>query len=113
VARYTGHVATEAPLPQRLGKGATWRTTYRILGPFTPIGEPGLTTRAASVLDLGASFTLGALAPAASIDVDVQNAFDLRYVENRASGFITPGLPRVLRVAIRIGAASAARGDAH
>lgn len=113
VARYTGHVAADAPLPHWVGRGAMWRTTYRVLGPFTPIGEPGLSTRAASVLDLGASVPLGRLGPAASLDVDLQNAFDLRYVENRASGFITPGLPRVLRVAVRLGVSPATGGDAH
>ncbi|GAB1344204.1 TonB-dependent receptor [Gemmatimonas sp.] len=113
VARYTGHLSAEAPLPRQMGRGAMLRTTYRVLGPFTPIGEPGLTTRAASVLDLGASFALGRLAPGIAVDVDMQNAFDLRYVENRASGFITPGLPRVLRVAFRLGALAAVGGDAH
>lgn len=113
VARYTGHVGADAPLPRWFGAGATWRTTYRLLGPFTPIGEPGLTTRSASVLDLGASVPIGRLGPAATLDVDMQNAFDLRYVENRASGFITPGMPRVLRVALRFGVLPATAGAGH
>jgi hypothetical protein len=113
VARYTGHVGADAPLPRWLGRGAVWRTTYRLLGPFTPIGEPGLKTRAASVLDLGTSISIGRLGSGASLDVDVQNVFDLRYVENRASGFITPGMPRVMRVAFRFGGQAAGAPATH
>lgn len=113
VARYTGHVGGEAPLPRWFGSGSHWRARYRLLGPFTPIGEPGLTTRAASVLDLGASLPVGRLRDGLALDLDLQNVLDLRYVENRASGFITPGPPRVLRVAFRLGGPSAHAGAAH
>jgi hypothetical protein len=112
VARYTGNIALEGRLPLRAGDGAGWRLGYRVLGPFTPVGEPGVTTQAASVLDLGASIALGRARQlgAVMLDVDLQNVLDLRYVENRASGFITPGAPQVLRVGVRFGASSAAHG---
>jgi hypothetical protein len=115
VARYTGHVGVETLLP----RGGSARLAWRVLGPFTPIGEPGLETRAASVLDLGGALPLrrlglgnGALADA-TLDLELQNVLDLRYVENRASGFITPGMPRVLRVGVRVGAGATPDGAAH
>jgi len=113
VARYTGYIGGEAPLPSRFGRDSWWRVRYRVLGPFTPIGEPGLNTRAASVLDLGASLPVARLANGASLDVDLQNLLDMRYVENRASGFITPGMPRALRVALRLGALPVHTGGGH
>jgi hypothetical protein len=113
VARYTGHIGGEAPLPTWFGRDAVWRARYRVLGPFTPIGEPGLTTRAASVLDLGASLPAGRLLGGMALDLDLQNLLDLRYVENRASGFITPGPPRALRVALRLGGTAATAAAAH
>ena len=106
VARYAGHIAGEAPLPRAFPAGSTWRARYRLLGPFTPIGEPGLTTRAASVLDIGVGLPMSRVLPGGLLEVDLQNVLDLRFVENRASGFITPGTPRVLRVALRLGAVS-------
>jgi outer membrane receptor protein involved in Fe transport len=92
VARWTGHAGADARV-----RGLDVSARWRFLGPFVPIGEPGVTTRAASVLDLGIVIPAGRVA----FDVALQNALDLRYVENRASGFITPGLPRVLRLTIR------------
>lgn len=97
VARYTARVGADLEIATPLLRSV--RVSYRILGPFTPIGEPGVTTRVASVFDLGASVPLRALG--ASLDLDAQNVFDLRYVENRASQFITPGVPRVLRASLR------------
>jgi len=114
VARYAGHIGADAPLPARFGALAQWRLQYRLLGPFTPIGEPGLTTRAASVLDLGVSLPIGrARADGVMLDIDLQNVVDLRYVENRSSGFITPGVPRALRVALRFGADDLLGPGAH
>lgn len=113
VARYTGYIGGDAPLPALFGRDSWWRMRYRVLGPFTPIGEPGLRTRAASVWDVGASLPMKRLANGASLDVDLQNLLDLRYVENRASGFITPGMPRALRVALRLGASPVHTGNTH
>ena len=123
VARYTARFGIEAPLRVTAWRadddhdvvmpGARLRATYRVLGPFTPIGEPGLETRAASVLDLGATIPLArwrTLAPL-QLDVELQNVFNLRYVENRASGFITPGVPRVVRIGLRAGAVGSGHLD--
>jgi hypothetical protein len=97
VARYTARISADIDVD------VSWlrhvRVSYRILGPFTPIAEPGVITRVASVFDLGASVPLRAMG--ASLDLDVQNVLDLRYVENRASQFITPGVPCVLRASLR------------
>jgi outer membrane receptor for ferric coprogen and ferric-rhodotorulic acid len=35
------------------------------------------------------------------LDLELQNVFDAKYPEIRASGFINPGAPRTLRAAIR------------
>ncbi len=102
VARFTGRVGVEG---RAWSMPAAWRATYRVLGAFVPIGEPGVWTRRASVLDAGVSVPLERLTRSSNrmtIDVDLQNVLDLRYVENRASGFITPGVPRVLRVGFRM-----------
>lgn len=100
VARVTGRAGVEGGVVRT---DAAWRLTYRVLGGFVPIGEPGVRTKAASVLDAGLSLPLGrvAFARGLTLDVDVQNVLDLRFVENRASGFITPGVPRVVRVGMR------------
>lgn len=121
VARYHARVGTTIPLwavtpsstEDAHTQHAQLRVTYRVLGPFTPVGEPGVTTRLASVLDLGAAVPLPDLQsrqtgrmrplPNMTLDVELQNVFNLRYVENRASGFITPGLPRLFRVGLRVG----------
>lgn len=39
---------------------------------------------------------LGAL-----LDLELQNVFDTKFPEIRASGFINPGAPRTLRAALR------------
>jgi outer membrane receptor for ferric coprogen and ferric-rhodotorulic acid len=75
------------------------RFGVRFSGPFTPIGEESVRTRAYAVADLGASITLSRHA---ILDVELQNIFDSKYPEIRASGFINPGAPRALRAAIRL-----------
>lgn len=95
VSRWHGALTAE----QSLGR-ARLAAAWRVMGPFVPISEPGVETQPASVLDLGLALPIGRWA----VDVGVQNVLDLRYVENRASGFITPGRPRVLRVTLRTGA---------
>ncbi|MGV3709060.1 MAG: TonB-dependent receptor [Gemmatimonas sp.] len=98
IAKYTGRIGGEARLA--LAAQPAIRLSYRLLGPFTPIGEPGVQTRTAGVFDAGVSVNI--FANRASLDVEAQNLFDMRYVENRASGYITPGVPRSLRVGLRL-----------
>jgi outer membrane receptor protein involved in Fe transport len=71
----------------------------RFSGPYTPIGEPGVKTRSYAIFDLGTSVQLPALGAVA--DLELQNVFDSKYPEIRASGFINPGAPRTLRAALR------------
>jgi hypothetical protein len=128
VARYTARLGATLPLwrlPARATSAsdefAQLRLTYRILGAFTPVGEPGLTTRVASVFDVGAAIPLADLEsrrdgrvralPNMTLDVELQNVLNLRYVENRASGFITPGVPRLFRVGLRFGTPTAGQLD--
>jgi outer membrane receptor protein involved in Fe transport len=70
----------------------------RFTGPYTPIGEPGITTQAYAVVDAGGSV---ALSDGTSIDVDLLNVFDTTYPEIRASGYINPGAPRSLLLSVR------------
>ncbi len=125
IARYTARFGAMVPLWRADPAGshgdvaeehAQARLTYRVLGAFTPVGEPGVTTRVASVLDVGLSIPLFELRarngprtqrlPDMTLDFEVQNVLDLRYVENRASGFITPGTPRLFRLGVRFGTPS-------
>jgi hypothetical protein len=73
----------------------------RVSGPFTPIGEPSLRTRAYALLDLGATLRLGGRGP--NLDLDLLNVLDAKYPELRASGFLNPGSPGSLRLALRLG----------
>jgi hypothetical protein len=103
VSRYTGRV--EGALVVRTG--TTVAATWRAFGPFIPISEPDVETRAASVLDLAVSLPApGPLGRGAHFDLALTNALGVRYVENRAAGFVTPGLPRQLRVGVRWGGAT-------
>ena len=94
VSQYFGRVGAEFTL--RPG----WSTyaLVRFTGPYTPIGEQGVTTQPYAVLDLGGSLAVGTLT---SIDVDLLNLFDATYPEIRASGYINPGAPRSLLVSVR------------
>ena len=93
VARYTGQIGVEAER-----SAATGRATWRFTGPYVPIGEPLARSRAFSVLDLGASIPVGR---GMMLDTELQNALDIRYAELRASGYVTPGSPRALRIGVR------------
>ena len=97
VASWLGRTGVEADLLKAL----TSRALVRFSGPFTPIGEPGVRTQEYAVLDLGASIRLGQ--SGTTLDLDLLNAFDTRYPELRASGFLNPGAPRSLRAAMRFG----------
>ncbi len=94
VARYHGIVGADLRLGHAL-LTADWRVT----GPYIPIGEPNVETQAYVLFDIGVNL---ALSPAASLDLSLQNALDIRHPELRASGFINPGAPRTLRAALRV-----------
>jgi outer membrane receptor protein involved in Fe transport len=95
VAQWLGRVGLEAAWTPRIST----RALVRFSGPYTPIGEPGVETRSYAVLDAGASVLLAPLG--AMLDLEVQNLFDTKYPEIRASAFINPGAPRTLRAALR------------
>jgi outer membrane cobalamin receptor len=94
LADYRAHVRLAAPV----GRRAEARLGWRVAGPHTPIGEPTVRTRTYSVLDLG---TTVELAPGRVVDVELSNALGVRYVELRSTGYVTPGMPRALRIQLR------------
>jgi outer membrane receptor protein involved in Fe transport len=96
VARWLGRVGLEAIVTSQLSA----RSMLRFSGPYTPIGEPGVETQSYTVLDLGASLDLRKFGSV--VDLELQNVFDTKHPEIRASGFINPGQPRTLRAAIRL-----------
>jgi outer membrane receptor protein involved in Fe transport len=95
VAKWLGRIGLEAAITPRFAT----RALIRFSGPYTPIGEPGIETQSYAVLDGGASLQLSSLG--AVLDFELQNIFDTKYPEIRASGFINPGTPRTLRAALR------------
>ena len=94
VAEYFGRLGAEFLASDAVSTYALLRFT----GPFTPIGEPGVSTQPYAVLDLGGSLAVG---PFSSVDVDLLNVTDTKYPEIRASGYINPGAPRSLLVSVR------------
>lgn len=94
VSDWYGRVGAEYALPD----GWSAYGLLRFEGPYTPIGEEGVHTQPYAVMDLGGSIPLGART---SLDVDVLNVFNTQYPELRASGYINPGTPRSLVVALR------------
>jgi outer membrane receptor protein involved in Fe transport len=95
VSKYFGRVGAE----YILRSGLSAYGLLRFNGPYTPIGEPTVTTQPYAVVDAGASFGIG---QTTSLDVDLLNAFDAKYPELRASGYINPGAPRSLLVSVRL-----------
>jgi outer membrane receptor protein involved in Fe transport len=95
VAKWLGRVGLEAAWTPQVSS----RALVRFSGPYTPIGEPGVETRSYAVLDAGTSLEIAPLG--AVVDLELQNVFDTKYPEIRASGFINPGTPRTLRAALR------------
>jgi hypothetical protein len=93
VADYTAFVTASGGPREWLLASASLRLT----GPYVPIGEPEVRTDPYAVLDLGASIRLRGV----WLDLDLQNVFDAHYPELRASGFVNPGSPRVLRATLR------------
>jgi outer membrane receptor for monomeric catechols len=100
VARYSGRLGVEA----EFGASLQSRSTLRFSGPFTPIGEPSVRTQAYGVLDLGGSIRVSR--SGTTLDLDLLNLLDTRYPELRASGYLNPGAPRTLRLALRFGGRS-------
>ena len=82
----------------RIGSRAMVGARVRIGGPFTPIGEPDVQTQPYAVLDLGGQVPLGRSGP--MLDIALQNVTSTKFPEIRSSGFINPGAPVVLRVAV-------------
>jgi outer membrane receptor protein involved in Fe transport len=95
VAQWLGRVGLEAAWTPHFST----RALVRFSGPYTPIGEPGVETQSYAVLDAGTTVALAPLG--AVLDLELQNVFDTKYPEIRASGFINPGAPRTLRAALR------------
>jgi TonB dependent receptor-like, beta-barrel/TonB-dependent Receptor Plug Domain len=96
VGRYVGRAGlTLAPIGHVSGQA-----TLRFSGPFTPSGEPTVRTSPYTVLDLASSIRLWG---GTAVDAELENVFDTRYPEVRASGYLNPGWPRTLRVALRFG----------
>lgn len=91
LADWRGRLALSAPVTASLE--ASMR--FEAVGPHVPIGEPFLQTRSYSTVDVGVSW---ATRRGATLDVEVGNLFDVRHVELRSSGFVTPGAPRALRL---------------
>ena len=86
-------------LDLELFHGATIGGLVRLNGPFTPIGEPTVRTRPYTLVDATGTIAFGRAGWA--MDWELQNVLNTRYPEVRASGYLNPGAPRVLRVAIR------------
>jgi len=94
VMDYSGWLGGE----YRIGGRATAGARLRIGGPFTPIGEPAVQTQPYAVLDLGGQLPLGRRGPI--LDIALQNVTSAKFPEIRSSGFINPGTPVVLRMAV-------------
>ena len=95
VSRYLARAGLEAKVSDRLTVGGL----VRLNGPFTPIGEPAVRTQAYVLADLEGTVALGRSRWV--LDWELQNLFNTRYPEVRSSGYLNPGAPRVLRIAVR------------
>ena len=95
VSRYNARIGAGLLVGSRTNLSA-W---LRLTGPFTPIGEPDVRTSAYALVDLEATVPIGG--GGTLVDLALQNVFDTRYPEIRSGGFINPGAPRALRVAVR------------
>ena len=94
VADYNASIGGEF----RLGRRSMVGARVRLGGPFTPIGEPDVQTQPYAVLDLGGQLPLGRSGP--MLDIALQNVTNTKFPEIRSSGYINPGAPIVLRVAM-------------
>jgi outer membrane receptor protein involved in Fe transport len=80
---------------RRAVSGSLWAA---YTGPFTPVGEPDMRTSAFTLVHVRA---IAAVSGPWSVSFGVQNIFDKRYAEVRASGFVSPGQPRTLLMTLR------------
>lgn len=71
----------------------------RLNGPFTPIGEPAIRTGSYLLVDLDGSVHLRG--EDLVLDWELENLLDTKYPEVRSSGYLNPGTPRTVRVALR------------
>jgi outer membrane receptor for Fe3+-dicitrate len=95
VSRYLARLGLETDLTRRVMVGGL----LRLNGPFTPIGEPTVRTRVYPLVDLQGSLVTGW--HGWTLDWELQNVFNTKYPEVRASGYLNPGDLRVLRIAFR------------
>jgi len=73
----------------------------RVLGPYTPIGEPDIRTKAYGVVDVSA---LWALNDMMTVDIGIENLFDRKLRGASRFRLHQSGLPRTLRLAMTWGA---------
>src|SRR5690606_3443532 len=91
VARYQAQLTADGPLLRELGGWATWRVS----GPYVPIGEPDAETDPYAVLDVGIRLPEW---NGVVLEIGVENVLDEVYAEMRSSGFVNPGAPRMLGI---------------
>ncbi len=94
LADYLGSLRVSGRLSERVAVRVGWR----LVGPHVPIGEPTLKTQAYSVLEAGGAWEVS---EGRTLEVDVTNILDVKYVELRSSGYVTPGAPPQLRIQFR------------
>ncbi|MEZ4456271.1 MAG: TonB-dependent receptor [Gemmatimonadales bacterium] len=94
VSEYKGFLRLALPFSDRFDVSSS----LRVEGPHVPIGEAAVRTQPYHVLDVGTSFRIR---PGLELDVDLENLTNTRYVELRASGYVTPGTPRAIRTQLR------------
>ena len=96
-ARYVGIASARLQPP-----GAWWRLglSLNAVGPYSPFDEPGVVLPAYALAHLSAGIRI---ARGDYLDVGVRNLFDRAYPELRAGGFVSPGQPRSVYVALRTG----------
>ncbi len=95
VSRYLARLALDSRVTSRVSVGGL----LRLNGPFTPIGEPDVKTGTYVLFDLNGTVHPGG--PGWAIDWELQNVFNTHYPEVRSSGYLNPGDPRAVRVALR------------
>ncbi len=95
-ARYVGTAdVTLAPPLARWRVGAGVDT----MGPYSPFDAPGVALPAYALVHLSAGVRLGGLG---TLDAGVRNLLDRAYPELAAGGFVSPGQPRTVFVALRV-----------
>ncbi len=94
VAEYNASISGEYRIGSRGGAGAR----MRFGGPFAPLGEPDVRTQPYVLLDIGGQVPIGHTGPV--LDIALQNVFNTKFPEIRSSGYINPGAPIALRVAV-------------